>query len=261
MESCAIYISSFDGYSDLWNPFFEIFYKYWPDCKFSVYLVNNQMAYKRKGVRVIHTGSEKSWFDRTQRSLEIINEKYVLFLLEDYFISKKINNQDIEEILCQMEEENIYFYRLSPNRLKKDRKAKCQKVPSNVYYPITLQPAIWERKKLLTILSQINGQTPWDFEYYFNNLYKSDRRYLKGVLFDNRDLLGYRNGVLRGKWIPGTVNYYSKQGIKLDTSVRETLPLKIYIRFLIADKVGGLLPRKLRETIKVILNMMHINYK
>ena len=36
----AILIVSCDKYSDLWDPFFKLFFKFWPDCPFNIYLLS-----------------------------------------------------------------------------------------------------------------------------------------------------------------------------------------------------------------------------
>jgi len=39
--NCSILIPSCDKYSDLWRPFFTLFWRHWPDCPFPVYLGSN----------------------------------------------------------------------------------------------------------------------------------------------------------------------------------------------------------------------------
>lgn len=82
-------MSSYDGCSDIWDVFFDIWEKFWEDCHYPVYLVTNEKNYSRKNVIVLKTGKEINWFFRTIASLEQMKEKYVLFMLEDYFLSKK----------------------------------------------------------------------------------------------------------------------------------------------------------------------------
>ena len=122
IEELAIYVSSFDGYKDLWDNFFRIFEIYWPECSVKVYLVNNEESYIRENITVLNTGAERNWFYRTNLSLSQISEKYILFMLEDYLISKKVEEGDISEIISFMKENKIYYYRLSKNKLKEARK-------------------------------------------------------------------------------------------------------------------------------------------
>ena len=45
----AILILSCDKFSDLWKPFFDLFWKYWPDCPYNVYLkvMKNHLIIKK----------------------------------------------------------------------------------------------------------------------------------------------------------------------------------------------------------------------
>ena len=36
--SCAVVVCSCDKYSDLWDPYFELFKKFWADCPYPVFL-------------------------------------------------------------------------------------------------------------------------------------------------------------------------------------------------------------------------------
>ena len=158
-----------------------------------------------------------------------------------------------------METENIYFYRLSEHSLGKKKNIN-QKVPKGVKYPISLQPAIWKKSELISILEEIKGTTPWDFEYYFDNKKDNANGYFDGILYDNRDILGYKNAVLRGKWIPRTLKYYQSLGIDIDTSKRGILSNMAYSKFIIADFAGRILPNCIRTPIKKIFKYLEINY-
>ena len=223
-KKIAIYISSFDGYSDIWSTFFKIFDKYWPDCQYNKYLVTNEMKYEYKDLITIKTGKENDWFYRTIKSLESIDEDYVLFLLEDYFLSKNQYNKTYDSIIDYMYSENIYYYQLSSVQSKsKEAVADYNK---DISYPISLQAAIWNRKEFLNILYEIydkGAKTPWEFEKYFVLLNKEPKKiknYTSGIRYNTEDILGYKNGVLQGKWILKTVNFYKKRGIVIDTTKR-----------------------------------------
>ena len=38
MKDLAVFVSSSDNYSDIWDLFFDLFYKYWPEYKGKIYL-------------------------------------------------------------------------------------------------------------------------------------------------------------------------------------------------------------------------------
>lgn len=258
MNKLAVYVNSFDGYSDIWEPFFSIFFKFWNSCVYPIYLVSNFKIYNDDRVKMLSVGNEINWFDRTINSLEMINEDYIVFLLEDYFLSKNIQNDDFYEIVDFMENNNIIFYQLSsvygcPKNMKR------VKVRSDIKYAINLQPAVWNRKELINILKQINYKTPWDFEYYFaRKEYKN--KYIHWAVNDTRDILGYKNGVLRGKWFPQTIKYYKKRGIDIDWKQRGKLSIYQNTKYLIAKYLSNHLNEDIKQKIKIILKKLNFNY-
>lgn len=79
--------------------FFDIFSRYWPDCCFPIYLVTNKAGIDNSNVVCIKTGEEIDWFTRTIKAVESVQNDYIIFLLEDYFISKEVTNDEISSIV------------------------------------------------------------------------------------------------------------------------------------------------------------------
>lgn len=258
-NTLAVYVSSFDGCSDLWDTFFMMLDKYWPDCDYNIYLVNNEKPFSHNKTKVINTGPEINWFNRTLKSLASINEKYIIFMLEDYFISKTINNEDIDEIIHFMDINYAYYYQLSKGNTKSKDKVRTS-VSSKTEYPVSLQPAIWERQVLIEILKEIDGDTPWDVENYFINKYEKSNEIIPGVYHDTRDLLGYKNGVLRGKWIPATLKYYKNLGIDIDTGNREVMSNHKMRKYKLAVFFHKKMPKSIKRVGKKILKVFHFDY-
>lgn len=258
-KQLAIYISSYDGCSDLWDNFFKIFDKYWKNCSYNVYLINNEINYKHNDVITVNTGPEINWFNRTIKSLEEITEEYILFFLEDYFFSKEILEDDIEEIIDFMKKNNVFYYQLS-ERSDINKKEKRILANSKYNYPISLQPAIWNKNEFLKVLKEINGKSPWDFEYYYLNKYPKDYGNINGAYYDSRDILGYKNGILRGKWFRKTLKFYHKLGIDLDIGNRDKLSVFSELKYNIACWCSNHLSNNLKEKIKKFLKKVKFDY-
>ena len=79
---CSIYVSSFDGYSDLWRPFFDCFFKYWEDVPFPVYLGTNSKKFDDDRVISLPAAESNNWTDRAYEHIKQIPSKYVLMFLE-----------------------------------------------------------------------------------------------------------------------------------------------------------------------------------
>ncbi len=217
----AIFIDSYDGNSDIWENFFQVFNHYWPDCMYQRYLVTNKLEYKENNLICIKTGDNTDWVNCTLNALHAIKEEYILFLLDDYYFSKKISNADFEEIVEQMDKTSTFFYRLSL-RQDLDRSPKYQPVYSDFYYAINLQPAIWKKNTFVELLTNAKDsglKTPWEFEKSCIEILEADKspkHILEGVLYDTRDLLGYKNAIIQGRWVRKVIQYYNnKTTIKL----------------------------------------------
>lgn len=262
--SFAVFIDSFDGYSDVWNAFFEIFNRFWNDCVFPKYLVTNNLSYLNRNVRTIKTGDEINWFIRTKKALESIEEEYILFMLEDYFLSRKINNNDFFKILDYMKKNDIYYYRLSPSNLKKQENKYIYNIPKNQKYAISLQPAIWKRETLINIIDSMpNAKTAWDFEIYFTKKYHQnlpENEFIDGICYDSRDILGYKNGILQGKWIRDTLNYYKKINININIGNRKKLNILDSFIYNLKIRLDNKLSPKLIKKIKTILSKVGFHF-
>lgn len=247
-DKLAVFIVSFDGYSDVWPAFFSIFDKYWSECPFKIYFVTNFKTYNYKNVINICVGEEISWFDRVRTAINQVEEEYILFMLEDYFIGQKVENTDLYEIIDYIEQKKLKYYRLIDNpyceRKFDTERPYISAIPTDNVYNINLQLSIWKKTFFIDSLNKINGITPWDFEILFKKNMSGDALEYANCCVDKRDIFNIKNGVIQGKWVPDTIKYFDKQGIYIDTSFRQKigffsmlfLKLKIYLGHLDIEK-------------------------
>lgn len=229
MHNLAIFIDSFDGNADVWAAFFKIYNEYWKECCYPKYLVSNHLGYDEKNLNVIRTGDENNWFLMTIKGLEQVKEKYVYFVLEDQLIGQKMKNDDIDEIVAKMEKEEVFFYRMTCPKVFPNGESFIR-VPEDAQYPISLQPAIWEKEIFLKYLKKLYAdgcKSPWDFERYFIEKYKNgeSQKFIPGIRYDSRNLMNYKNLLIQGKWDPRVVRFYKREGIQINTGNRPFMPI------------------------------------
>ena len=268
MGDLALFVDSYDGNQDLWSNMFNIMNRYWPDCCFPKYLVTNIITFSDYGVQSIQVGEDRDWLRCTLEGLKRIEEKYIFFMFEDYYFSKKVNNNDLFEIVERMDREDIFFYRLSKiNNM--DLSKTAVKISAEFPYAINLQPAIWKREKLIEYLYEMQKKgvsTPWQFEFYFIDAHKrnsipAEHGYVNGVLYDTRDLMGYKNAIIQGKWVRKVVNYYKRQkDIKLELGNRELMPLSAETWDAVKQLGHRYIRYDNREKLKRLLKRFHIKF-
>lgn len=240
-HNCTILVSSCDGYSDLWKPYFKLFKRHWPDCPFPIALITEKKDPKISGVKALKLGEGLDWSTIIQHALDQIDTEYVLFTLEDFFIRKNVNTQLICKLLEDMGSEKIDTLRLSP-RPKADTIIPGKAyglISQNARYRVSTQAAFWRRETLKNLL--VSGESAWQFEAM-----GSDRAKNQGYFVATWDhvLPYYHHVVERGKWFPWEVIRHKKSGVELDLQSRPMMSALESSRWLL-KKSASLMLRKL----------------
>lgn len=231
-NNVAILIPSCDKFSDVWPIFFELFDKYWPQCPFKIYLGTNYLEYKnKKNISTIKIGKDISWADNTRKMLSFLEEEYVIILLDDFFLNKKIDNHKLNKIIDLAIQHKFAYIRLEPNppgtNFKRVEKfIRIGEISRNAPYSITTQPGLWQIKILEKFL--LPGYSIWDFEMKGSERYK--RTNLKFYTIDKK-IISHYNGIERGKFYASTLTKLKKEGIALHTK-REIYNDKNLIHFI-----------------------------
>ncbi|MFH1769747.1 MAG: hypothetical protein ABH833_03730, partial [Parcubacteria group bacterium] len=113
-QKCAVIISSCDSYNDLWDPFFRLFFKYWPDCPFETYLIANNKEYPNNKISSIRVGEDRGWSDNIRTVLDKINTPYILYLQDDYLLQDSVDTRHMLTLLKYMQEKNVGCLRIFP---------------------------------------------------------------------------------------------------------------------------------------------------
>lgn len=258
-KDMAIIVSSYDGAHKMWNNFFHIFDYYWSNCKFSIYLVNNFLVPILKNVNIINTFEEKGWKNRILTALSQIEEEYILFMFEDNFLGKKIDNREIYRILEFIKKNKIKFYQIGGVENKKYSKKCSNIIPilENERYGINLQCAIWFKKELVELIEKMEGNTPWDFEnFYLKNLKNDSQKIKEGYVYDKRNIFNIQHGILHGKWVKKTIDFFRNERLEIelcDYEIRSFFEEKLIE---LQSVIGKILPvylvRKLKKILKKI---------
>ena len=218
----AVLILSCDKYSDLWEPFFELFFKHWPDCPYKIYLSSNKVPFKTKyPVENIMTHDDPDWSTSYRKILDRISEEYVLVLLEDIFITSGIETRQIENIFKFMKTTKAKHIHLrplpQPDRLV-DNNLKLGLYEKGCPYRVNAA-GFWNKSDLYSLL--IPGESPWNFEIMGS--YRSS--YSDGFYCLTKQLFTWVHVVDKGSWLQDAVAYCQKNNIIIDLSKRPILKI------------------------------------
>jgi hypothetical protein len=197
-SNIAFLVLSCDKYSDLWEPYAQLFNKYWEDCPYDKYFATNQIPFDKYGFKSILMGEDKAWSMGLIYTLNNLKNRYdyVLLTLEDLFIIKNIDTDFVEQCIDE-------FINLEGNYLRLYTKIKPNKqtnkyfgeINKNIPYRHSCINSVWKIDFLLQIL--VPEENAWEFE-------KSGERrtaFIDKFYCATKNCFILSNTVIKGKWL------------------------------------------------------------
>ena len=138
------------------------------------------------------------WSRRLSRALETLDSKYVVLMLDDYFLESGWSNSILGEAVHFLSNTNGAYARLV-NIPRLPTENRFNKISSHQRYGINLQPAVWNRQFLISVL-QKSESGPWSTEISIARRFAVDSAgFYVGAFLMNADITVY-NGVVQGRW-------------------------------------------------------------
>lgn len=229
-NKCTVVVSSCDSYEDTWYPFFRIMEEQWKDRPYPIVLNTESKNFKYKDwdiktFNLYKPGETVAWGKRLIETLKKIDSKYILFMLDDFFLLEKVDQKRIEECISWMDsDKNISvfsFWRTHQPNIKDGKYPHFEKRPQCGEYRLNCQAAVWRREKLISYIRP--HESPWDWELLGS---KRSSRYnedfysaIEGEPYImTYNILEY--GIIRGKWSRKIVELFQKYDIECDFSKR-----------------------------------------
>ncbi|MCW3076482.1 MAG: hypothetical protein JWO32_1091 [Bacteroidetes bacterium] len=257
INNCCVLVLSCDKYADIWPPFFDFFKKYWSDCPFPVYLGTNTKEFYFDNVKQLFSGRTTTWSDEFAIILKQIPEKYVIIILEDYFIYEAVENKKLFAFLELMEQKEAAYIKLGAFPSKYDQlwphtplegNSEIGVIQKGSKYRVCLQTAVWNKNILSALLNP--SENPWQFEIEASK--RSDQLpnpFLCVIADPGKKIVHgpiqyYCTALSAGKWMRGAVKLCKKEKIEIDVvnrpveSALEALTRKFYIALPINMRKG-----------------------
>lgn len=242
-QDVSVLINSCDKYADVWSVFFPLFWKYWPDCPYPVYLGANTRTWPDERVRVIQAGPDASWAETTLKMVAGVPTPYILWFLDDFLIWKHVDTPTVQSLFVEMKQLNADYLRLRPLP-RPDWPVPGHpgigQIRPGASYRCALEIAFWRREVLMDLL--VPGETPWDMEKA-----GSRRSYERPGFYATRYPVFKRtNGLERGKWIRDNLPRLKREGIRIPPGHVVMTPVEYIFYWLRAKIFRVVFPIKTR---------------
>lgn len=220
-----IFLSSADSYSDVWDLFFTLFKKYWPEYDGTIYLNTQEKEIKVDGLNIVCTklGYLGSFGKEMRKCLDLIKSDYVMLMLIDFIFMDKVNDKKVKEYFEYFKNHNFdtlnFQYYPSENQTHLDNSDLIQVNPPAPHLFFNYQIAFWKKTVLYEMV--LPHENPWTSEWF--GAKRAEKMNIKQVLVkDNCSPINYHpSGCLaKAKWHPVAVSFLKTQNINVDFSKR-----------------------------------------
>lgn len=251
MEKFSIFVSSSDNYSDIWNIFFDLFYKYWPEYNGKIYLQTQNKEYSHDKLNIVCTkiGNIKNFGASLRAGLNVVDGENILFIMIDYIFMGKVNHQSILKYYDFFISHDVDSLRLVEEKFENYRNTDCEDIkqclPPAKHRFFSYQIAFWKKSKLKEMA--LPHETPWSSEWYGDKrahlmplkLYSIKENIKLPIPYDLRGCLH------RGKWLDNAIEFLNSINYNFDYTQRgiytnEYKSFKTYLKLSLKLKIDGL---------------------
>lgn len=175
-DNCTLFLSTYDGGEDCWKYFFESIKKQWPEMNLPVVINTESKGYEYPGFQIetFHLYNKKqrtSWGSRLIENLMLVKTDYILFFLEDNWLSEPVNDLLFRRTLSYMEENSDIacftfrsIYDSKHPNIDDGRFDEYELRPQICEYRLNAQVALWRREKLIEFTRK--HESPWEWEIF-----------------------------------------------------------------------------------------------
>lgn len=224
----SIIISTCDKFSDLWDAHIQLLNKNWADRNVDTFLVTDKPTDRTfENVNVVAAGEATEITERLRVVMPLIKTEYILFTLDDYFLTEKISTKAILKDIEDMKEQEIDYMRLSVLSRKNLKNRKAVEVADKIYlmdnwareYVVSLYAGLWKKSFMQKTLNE--ALNAWQYEVA---LTKMARDMQARCAVSCRKEFPILDVIRKGKVLTKARAYFNKNPIYIGT--RETMKRK-----------------------------------
>lgn len=244
INDVTILTSSYDGYSELWRPHYELLFKNWPSLKgelshIPIMLITNKLQYEDPRVKSLMV-KEGNWSTNLIEALGHVKTKYTLLLLDDYILNSPVNERRFIELLSLIDQRDAAYIEIIIDEGHFWKGNESEKKPvigiDGVIYRSkkskrrnSLQAAIWNTEELLNLIDP--KESPWDFERHGSRRTLSNSKPFYLVV--KAPVMEYLNAVAKKVYEKHVVDYINDQGIDFspkDLPIMDSAEMAEYLK-------------------------------
>jgi hypothetical protein len=235
MHDLAIFLNSSDGFADCWPPFFSLFDRYGSGLRpLPLYLNTERRDIEGRGQNVEATRTWRkeelarpTWSECLIRGLSQTRETFVLYMQEDYFLTRLVRTDVIQKALSCLQSDPslavIYLNRYGPQfKNCKPLGRDFVEIGKPVRYLLSTQAAVWRKDDFVRLAAP--WENGWMFEKFGSaRAARSGRRFASVApeIMESDPVIDYvYTGIIKGRWKAECAGVFAAHGIDVDFARR-----------------------------------------
>lgn len=226
-KDLAVLVLSCDAYKDLWQPYTQLYDKYWKNSTLATYFCSDTLCINHPPFIDIPVGTPVEWSQRLLSAVNQIQEEYVLLLLDDYYITKPVLEEKLLESVEVMKKTDAVYCRIypcPPPSANLPGYPEYGIIEKGTEYRASTQATIWKTSVLRDFI--IPTESVWDFELIGSERSNQINQPFIGLklINNNPDIDGEHypyhylcTAVYKRKWMKEAIKLAEKEGLVLKT--------------------------------------------
>lgn len=236
-NKCTLLVNSCDAYSDLWEPFFRILIANWDPIPYPIILNTESLAFSFPSLEIHTFGlypkeNNVPWGERLIATLQRIDTEFILFMLDDFFLLDRVDQERINQCISWMTENPeiavFSFSRTHQPNIRDGKYPHFERRPQNGEYRLNTQAAVWRREKLISYIRP--HESPWEWELYGSIRSRRYPEIFYSAIEGEPSIMLYDwsagGAVHRGKWTASALKLLKEYDIQVDVTKRGVECLK-----------------------------------
>lgn len=214
----AFLVISCERYSQAWDPFFTLLFRYWPECPYKIYLCSDTGRYEHARVENIEIGRDLGWAKNFRYALEQIPASRIILTLEDFLPSAPWDNLKIRKLVRHAHEYDAACLRFFPIPGPTSGWYACDAlgtIGASDPYRISTMNAIWKKQILLDIVKE--DMSAWQFELEGSRMAALRTEPFLSWRRDAAAIMPYFcTAITKGVWEPQAIELLKREKIATD---------------------------------------------
>jgi len=229
-NNIALIVVSCDKYQDLWEPFFHLFFKYWPDCPYQIYLTSNTLTYPDERVSPILIGPDSDYSSNLLNIIGQVNKPWIILWFEDCFLTGQLDTKRFVRLISLAQSKDVGYFKLTvdvPVVYTKSKNEEIAPIPKYVKYRSGIGLALYKKETLIKLLKP--GETAWEHDKSSRSNLLEDKFYGLSSFLRKNPLIPVINSVIKGHWAYKMKRFFKSEGLDQYINSRPNQSLLSYL--------------------------------